>query len=40
MLSCKWNLGKLEPKLSIFLPKPHITSLKDLIDLEDCICLH
>ena len=33
----EWNLGNLEPKFSNYLsqlPKPNITSLKDLIDLE------
>ena len=43
VLSCKWNLGKIELKivhLSTQLPKPNITSLKDLIDLEGGICLH
>ena len=44
VLSCKWNLGKIELKLSIHLsmqlPKPNIISLKDLIDLEGGICLH
>ena len=37
-LSCKWNLGKIELKLSIHLP--NYPSLKDLIDLEVGICLH
>ena len=43
VLSCKWNLGKIEPKLSNLptqLPKSHIISLKDLTDSEGGMCLH
>ena len=42
-LSCKWNLGKNRAyvvQLSTQLPKPHIISLKDLIDPEGGICLY